>query len=1796
MSSIATGPSYRCAGSIFTSPSAPVRVRRKAGVSSAVAAFFCILLLPEIAVGQATLRLVAVDEPKRVSVSVPEGDSGRTNVRFLVKLADAGANQQVTVNYATSPGTGTNVATEGTDYRGATGKLTIRTDSSGNGSTRFTVQINGDTAPETDETFVVGLREIAGIGFITRSIKVIIGNDDFSQSLTYSAVPERLIIGETITAMTATADGLTGEVSYAVSVGNLPPGLVLNESTGAISGTPTTVNANSVTVVVTATAGTQSAGTSLTFPSVQLPAPKNIRVTEKDGELSVRWDAVSGAAGYQLAYRTASQDTFSSHFTTFTRTYEFTGLTNGERHIIRVWARKSGVNGVSGRIEGTPRAPPPPENQPPTLAEISEQKTVVGKSLEVTISASDGNGDSLSYRAMSSNEAIVTVSPKTRASYDSSPGARNHVRITPVAAGSTTVKVSVTDGTAEVSRDFSVVVLGVLPAPADLEVSSETLTGFTVQWTAVPSATGYVATAATAGESAVSGTVSGTMAEFTNLSAGTAYTISVHATGDSTSYTNRGAAATKSAMTERRLLNIGDASLTEGNSGTANMQFTVTMNWASSKPVTVAYRTLLTGNAGVGTDYTATSGTLTIAADSTSGTFNVPIVGDTIYEGNEIFGVVLSKPTGDATLGDATATGTITDDEAKPSLSIADASVGEGSGSGFVRMAFTVAMNPVSSRPVTVAYDTSPGTATAGTDYTTASGTLTIAAGSTSTTFFVKVLEDLVYEVDETFTVTLSSPTGDATLGDATATGTIINDEKEPALILADSSVSEGNSGTTNMRFTVTMAPVSSRPVTVNYATLADTDVSAATADTDYTTTSGSLTIAAGSTSATLDVPIRGDTVYEEHETFHVVLSNPIGADLRDGAATGRIINDDARPKLSIADTSVIEGSSGGATTMTFTVTMDRESIQQVTVDYSTADGTAKLREDYRTTRGTLTIAAGSTSATFDVPVRGDTVNEGDETFRVVLRNPSPSATLGDALATGTIIDDEDAPSLSIADSSVSEGNSGTTNMRFTVTMDKKSNRQVTVAYATSAGTATEGTDYEATSGTVTIAAGSTSGTFNVPVLGDTIDEPNEAFTVTLSNPTGIATLGDALATGTIIDDEDAPSLSIADSSVSEGNSGMTNMRFTVTMNRESSRQVTVNYETSSGTGTNAAIAGTDYTTTSSTLTIAAGSTSGTFNVPVLGDTIDESDETFTVTLKNPSSSAVLGNDKTATGTIIDDEDAPSLNIADSSVSEGNSGTTNMRFTVTMNRESSRQVTVNYETSSGTGTNAATAGTDYTATSDTLTIAAGSTSGTFNVPVLGDTIDESDETFTVTLKNPSSSAVLGSDKTATGTINDDDGLSLTYSSPPMSLTVDKAITVITATAKGFEGTVSYAVTLGTLPAGLTLDISTGTISGTPSTANANSVTVTVTATAGDQSASAKLTFPSVQSKERVHNSLPAPGNLQITEKDAKLAVSWDSVTGAKDYQLNYRLVGPDQEFLENPKVVSGTNYEIADLTNGMRYIIRVWARTAQDANGLPSIGEGTPRNPPPTIAAIEDQTAAVGRPLEVAIDAMDADDESLRYRAVSRDTEIATVSPLELTAYDKTPGASNVLTITPLKVGSVTIRAGVTDGTTYVIQEFTVSVHNSLPAPGNLQITEKDAKLAVSWDSVTGAKDYQLNYRLVGPDQEFLENPKVVSGTNYEIADLTNGMRYIIRVWARTAQDANGLPSIGEGTPRNPPPTIAAIEDQTAAVGRPLEVAIDAMDADDVPGNARIHHLHPLRQWLPPRVSRLPLSDPRWLR
>ncbi|MEI6252360.1 MAG: Calx-beta domain-containing protein, partial [Mycobacteriaceae bacterium] len=245
------------------------------------------------------------------------------------------------------------------------------------------------------------------------------------------------------------------------------------------------------------------------------------------------------------------------------------------------------------------------------------------------------------------------------------------------------------------------------------------------------------------------------------------------------------------------------------------------------------------------------------------------------------------------------------------------------------------------------------------------------------------------------------------------------------------------------------------------------------------------------------------------------------------------------------------------------------------------------------------------------------------------------------------------APALSISDVSVTEGNSGTANANFTVSLSKASATPVTVGYTTANGTATAGTDYTAATGTLTFAAGTTSQTVAVKVRGDTVVEPSETFTVTLTKPTG-ATLAQAKATGTITNDDGltAPGLSISDVSVTEGNSGTPNANFTVSLSKASATPVTVGYTTANGTAT----AGTDYTAATGTLTFAAGTTSQTVAVKIIGDTVVEPSETFTVTLTKPSGATLARATATATLTNDDVVITPGLSISDASATEPGSG------------------------------------------------------------------------------------------------------------------------------------------------------------------------------------------------------------------------------------------------------------------------------------------------------------------------------------------------------------------------------------------------------------------------------------------------------------------------------------------------------------------------------------------------------------
>ncbi|MEH1819450.1 MAG: Calx-beta domain-containing protein [Nostoc sp.] len=215
-------------------------------------------------------------------------------------------------------------------------------------------------------------------------------------------------------------------------------------------------------------------------------------------------------------------------------------------------------------------------------------------------------------------------------------------------------------------------------------------------------------------------------------------------------------------------------------------------------------------------------------------------------------------------------------------------------------------------------------------------------------------------------------------------------------------------------------------------------------------------------------------------------------------------------------------------------------------------------------------------------------------------------------------------PTLSINDISVTEGNTGTTNATFTVTLSAASTSAVTVNYATANGTATSGSDYTATTGTLTFNPGNTSKTLTVAVTGDTIFEPNETFFVNLSNATN-STIADNQGLGTILnDDANLPTLSINDITVVEGQTPQAIL--TVTLSSASSQAVTVNYATTPGTAT----ANTDYTSRSGTLTFAANTTTATITVPILNDNLNEANETFSVNLSSPTNAAL----QKASGTV----------------------------------------------------------------------------------------------------------------------------------------------------------------------------------------------------------------------------------------------------------------------------------------------------------------------------------------------------------------------------------------------------------------------------------------------------------------------------------------------------------------------------------------------------------------------------------
>jgi hypothetical protein len=323
-----------------------------------------------------------------------------------------------------------------------------------------------------------------------------------------------------------------------------------------------------------------------------------------------------------------------------------------------------------------------------------------------------------------------------------------------------------------------------------------------------------------------------------------------------------------------------------------------------------------------------------------------------------------------------------------------------------------VTLSTASVLTVTVNYATNNGTATAGSDYTPASGVLTFAPGVTSQTFPVPILDDLLDEPDETVALALSVPTN-ATLGAPnTAALTILDNDTAPTVQFSSGTYTVNENGGP-ASITVNLSTASALTVTVNYATSDGT----ATVGSDYTLTSGFVTFAPGVTSQTFPVPILDDLLDEPDETVALTLSAPTNATLgAPNVATLTILDNDIAPTVQFSAANYTVGEAAG--TAPITVTLSAASALTVTVDYATSNGippnAALAGSDYLPISGTLTFLPLQTVQTFVVTIINDAGQEpppptppADESFTLTLSN-SVNATPGTPNpATVSITDDD---------------------------------------------------------------------------------------------------------------------------------------------------------------------------------------------------------------------------------------------------------------------------------------------------------------------------------------------------------------------------------------------------------------------------------------------------------------------------------------------------------------------------------------------------------------------------------------------------------------------------------------------------------------------------------------------------------------------------------------------------------------------------------------------------------------------
>jgi gliding motility-associated-like protein len=812
---------------------------------------------------------------------------------------------------------------------------------------------------------------------------------------------------------------------------------------------------------------------------------------------------------------------------------------------------------------------------------------------------------------------------------------------------------------------------------------------------------------------------------------------------------------------------------TDGAEPSTNGEFTISLpvGYTASQDITVSYT--VGGTATSDTDYVSVGSSILLPAGQNSISLPVVVVNDSTIEKTETVTVTLTGGTSTnfnlvASSSDGSATVNITDDEAiNPAnlvLTIAqDADAAEPATNG----AFKVSLpkDIIAAENITVKY-TVAGTATAGGDYTTLSGTIDIPAGVNSVLLPVVVADDKIIEITETVISTLNGGSSDSFIftGNGNATVNIAdNDNVAANLVLGVTKTGDAAEPGTSGTFSISLPTgyTAAEDITVAY------DISGtALSGTDYTALAGTALITAGQNSVAVSVPVIDDQLIENTETVIMKITGgtstnfTLAASATNGSDTVNITDNDntaANRILSVVKTTdAAEPGTNGVFTISLPANVTAS--ENIRVNY-TISGTATSATDFTALSGSAIILAGDTAVTVTVPVINDQVIETTEDVILTLTggtstsfNFTASTTSGNA--TVNIADDDNiAANLVINVTNPVDGAEPATNGTFTVGLPAgyTASEDITVHY-TVGGTATGGADYTALGGTVVIPAGKTSVPVTVTVINDQIIEKTETVILTATGATStsftlVASSTNGNASLNIADDDNtAANTVLSVKNAGDATEPGTNGYFKISLpgGVTSAEDITVKY-TIGGNATS----GTDYNALGSTVVIPAGQDSVLVPVSVINDQIIENTETVILTLNGgTSTSFTFTGTGNATVNINDDDNTAANRVLQvSRTADGAEPTTNGNFNVSLPAGifAAEDITVNY-TISGSALN----GTDYTNLTGAVIIPAGQNGADVSVTVTDDQIIEGPETVTMTLTSGKSTSFAFTASTTRG--------------------------------------------------------------------------------------------------------------------------------------------------------------------------------------------------------------------------------------------------------------------------------------------------------------------------------------------------------------------------------------------------------------------------------------------------------------